>query len=77
MPWEQNVVRFEVMESFHGTPQFLEGGEDQGDTVLDLGIWVTNLTNDWYSWGGTCLNGSCVAVPSPPRMWGVDVKYRF
>ena len=34
------MVRFEVMESFHGTPQFLEGGEDQGDTVLDLGIWV-------------------------------------
>lgn len=44
---------------------------------VDLGVWVTNLTNAWYSWGGTCLNGSCFAVPSPPRMWGVDVKYHF
>jgi iron complex outermembrane receptor protein len=44
---------------------------------VDLAIWGTNLTNDWYSWGGTCLSGSCYQVPSPPRMWGVDVKYHF
>jgi iron complex outermembrane receptor protein len=51
--------------------------EDFLGKPIDLGVWVTNLANDWYSWGGTCLNGSCFSVPSPPRMWGVDLKYRF
>lgn len=44
---------------------------------VDLGVWVTNLANNWYSNGGTCLNGSCVAVPSPPRMFGGDIEYHF
>lgn len=47
------------------------------DTGLTAGIWVTNLTNDFYSNGGTCLGGICSVVPSPPRMWGVDVSFDF
>ena len=47
------------------------------ESPVSAGVWVTNLTNDFYSNGGTCLAGSCVVVPSPPRMWGVDVSVDF
>lgn len=47
------------------------------DTGLTAGVWVTNLTNDFYSNGGTCLTGVCVVVPSAPRMWGFDLSVNF
>lgn len=47
------------------------------DTELTAGVWITNLTNDFYSNGGTCLTGVCVVVPSAPRMFGVDVSFNF
>lgn len=47
------------------------------DSGLTAGLWVTNLTNDFYSNGGTCISGICYVVPSPPRMWGVDVSFDF
>ena len=47
------------------------------NTGLTAGVWVTNLTNDFYSMGGTCLSGICSVVPSPPRMWGVDLSFDF
>lgn len=47
------------------------------DSGLTAGVWVTNLTNDFYSNGGTCLTGICVVVPSAPRMFGVDVSFNF
>ncbi len=44
---------------------------------VDIGFWVTNVTNDFYANGTTCLSGLCQILPSPPRMWGVDLKYHF
>lgn len=47
------------------------------DSKFSLGVFVTNLTNEFYSNGGTCLSGICSIVPSPPRMWGVDMSVKF
>lgn len=47
------------------------------DSPVSLGVFVTNLTNDFYSNGSTCLSGICSIVPSPPRMWGADISVRF
>lgn len=44
---------------------------------VDLGLWVTNVTDEFYSMGSTCLSGICYVVPSPPRMFGADLKYSF
>ena len=44
---------------------------------VTLAGWVTNVTNEWYMMGGTCLSGTCTLVPSPPRMFGMDLKYEF
>jgi len=47
------------------------------NSPISAAVWVTNLTKDFYSTGGTCLAGICSVVPSAPRMWGVDLSYAF
>jgi iron complex outermembrane receptor protein len=44
---------------------------------VDLGIFVNNVSNYGYVQGGTAVNGIVTANISPPRMWGVELSYKF
>jgi iron complex outermembrane receptor protein len=49
-------------------------------TSADLGFFVNNVTNQIYKVGGNPLEhltGTDSSIYGPPRMWGVELRYRF
>ena len=52
-----------------------------GDGNYDIGFWVKNLFDRRYEIAATQLNNSLgshdIVNYGPPRMWGVDLVYRF
>jgi iron complex outermembrane receptor protein len=44
---------------------------------VDLALFVTNATNVAYIQGGTGVNGLVSANIAPPRMFGVELSYKF
>lgn len=44
---------------------------------LDLGVFVTNATNQDFVTGGAPVNGVVTSAMSPPRMYGLELTYRF
>jgi outer membrane receptor protein involved in Fe transport len=44
---------------------------------VDLGLFVTNVTDEEILLGGTPVNGMVASSMAPPRMYGVEVSYRF
>jgi iron complex outermembrane receptor protein len=46
-------------------------------TPIDLGMFVTNATDRAYFLGASALNGFVSAPVAPPRMFGVELSYKF
>ncbi|MEZ5708316.1 MAG: TonB-dependent receptor [Blastomonas sp.] len=56
--------------------------KDVGGQPVDLGVFVTNVTDKLYRIGNNDLTqrsslGVRGNIYAPPRMWGVSLKYRF
>lgn len=44
---------------------------------IDLGLFVTNATDRAYILGGSAVNGVVTAPIAPPRMFGIELSYKF
>ena len=44
---------------------------------IDLGLFVTNVTDQEVLLGGAGVNGMVTSSIGPPRMFGIEISYRF